>query len=149
MTDDTERLGRLRTELKSALRIFCVLAILIVVAAILSPGECCGPPERSRAAEAINFLATIHCAQERHVAREGTYASDLSALDVTLTAPTEFILGPLTPPPGAETLEEGWLLSLTREDSLHGRYIVTFGEEGFVPDLSTIPADISPLSPGS
>jgi type II secretory pathway pseudopilin PulG len=103
--------------------------------------------ERTKAGEAFNFLATIHGAQERYAVRQGTYADDLDDLDVILDNPRYFSLGAVVFAPGFTDLEGGWLLSLTRSGFAvgYGEYTVTFTHEGYAPEESTIPDEISPL----
>ena len=48
--------------------------------------------ERSKAAEAFNYLSAVQAAQERYHARQSTYADTLTALDIQLTA-AEVLLG--------------------------------------------------------
>ena len=42
--------------------------------------------ERSKAAEAFNYLSSVQAAQERYHARQGTYADKSTDLDIKLTA---------------------------------------------------------------
>ena len=46
--------------------------------------------ERSKAAEAFKYLASVRAAQERYQARQGTYADDLANLDMEQSAPKYF-----------------------------------------------------------
>jgi Tfp pilus assembly protein PilE len=103
--------------------------------------------ERTKAGEAFNFLATIHGAQERYAARQGTYADDLDDLDVTLEDTRYFNIGAVVFAPGFTDLEGGWMVSLTRTGFAvgYGEYTVTFTHEGFAPDESTIVEEVSPL----
>lgn len=115
------------------------LAVVIVVAASLAA---CGLPslrdfvERSRAASAFNFLASVRTAQKRHHGRVGRYAADLASLDVRLELPESFAGGTVAARHGS--LDAGWTLTLTRSRTLWGRggYTVTFNEDGFDKDPS-------------
>ncbi len=101
--------------------------------------------ERSRAAEAFNYLSAIQVAQERYHARQGVYADDLAILDVQFSTPKYFAVGQIT----GDDLETGWSLTLTRSHNVagYGEYTVTFTQEGFDFENSTITQneDINPL----
>jgi hypothetical protein len=103
-----------------------------------------GGPERSRAAMAIAFLSSVRSAQERYQARQGTYADDLTKLDVDCSTPKYFDVGRMTAD------ETTWSLTLTRKAScfLYGQYTVTYTQEGLDADHSTIAdADHLPINP--
>jgi type IV pilus assembly protein PilA len=95
--------------------------------------------ERSKAAEAYNYLSAVQAAQERFHARQGTYTDDLSHLDIQLPLPKYFSIGSLGTG-GMGHLEDSWTLTLTRSGASagYGEYTVTFTEEGFDWDDSTI-----------
>jgi prepilin-type N-terminal cleavage/methylation domain-containing protein len=118
------------------------LAIVIVIIGVLASF---GVPrfrdavERSKAGESLNYLSAVRSAQERYASREGTYASDLSELDVQMPAPKYFSVGSI----GAGStgdLENSWTLTLTRVGASagYGAYTVTFTELGYDSDNSTI-----------
>ena len=62
-----------------------VVVIIIGVLAAFGVPRMLKSVERSKAAEAFKYLASVRAAQERHQAREGTYTADLTALDVEQT----------------------------------------------------------------
>src|SRR5438270_5148397 len=72
------------------------LAVVIVIIGVLAAF---GVPrflksvERSKAAEAFSYLAAVRDAQERYQARQGTYATDLTALDISFSPPKYFSIG--------------------------------------------------------
>ena len=105
--------------------------------------------EQSKAAESFKYLASVRAAQERYQARQGTYAADLTDLDVTLAAPKYFSVGGIAAG-STGSLEDSWSLTLTRQgaSSGYGAYTVTFTEEGYDAANSTIDAlpDINPQS---
>jgi prepilin-type N-terminal cleavage/methylation domain-containing protein len=127
------------------------LAVVIVIIGVLAAF---GVPqflksvERSKAAEAFNYLAAVRAAQERFLAKNGFYYScdALNAdgsfpedkngtgdkLDITQTVPKYFtveggITEDHTTNPGSPT----WSCTLTRKESSYGKYTVTFTEKGY------------------
>jgi len=110
------------------------LAIVIVIIGVLAAF---GVPrfrdsvERSKAAEAFNYLSAVRTAQERYHGLEGTYADAVSKLDVKLPAPKYFTPGTVTA--NGDSLEKGWKLTLTRTGASagYGAYTVTYNEDGF------------------
>jgi type IV pilus assembly protein PilA len=131
------------------------LAVVIVIIGVLAAF---GVPrflksvERSKAAEAFGYLSAVASAQERYQAQKGTYADDISKLDITQAKPKYFDgggvdIGAISV--GASgSLEDSWTLTLTRKGASgnYGAYTVTFTEKGYDTTNSTIPADVSPLS---
>jgi prepilin-type N-terminal cleavage/methylation domain-containing protein len=125
------------------------LAVVIVIIGVLAAF---GVPrflksvERSKAAEAFAFLSAIRAAQERYQAREGSYASKITDLDINVSTPRYFSVGDI----GAGTsksLQDTWTLTLTRSGTSagYGPYTVTFTQDGY-DSGSSIPADISPMN---
>ena len=127
------------------------LAVVVVIIGVLAAF---GVPrfldsvERSKAAEAFNTLSAIREAQERYQARQGTYAADLTTLDIRLTAPKYFAIGTV----GAGStgsLEDSWSLTMTRQGAAagYGAYTVTFTDQGYDSVNSTIQASpaINPM----
>jgi prepilin-type N-terminal cleavage/methylation domain-containing protein len=124
-----------------------VVVVIIGVLAAFAVPRFLASVERSKAAEAFNYLASIHSSQERYHARQGTYAADLSALDIELVDPEYFTVGTVAVPSGEADLQTGWELTLTRVGASagYGAYTVVFNHDGFDPANSTIQAEISPL----
>jgi prepilin-type N-terminal cleavage/methylation domain-containing protein len=124
-----------------------VVVVIIGVLAAFAVPRFLASVERSKAAESFNYLASIHSSQERYHARQGTYASDLSTLDIELVDPEYFTVGAVAVPSGETDLETGWELTLTRVGASagYGAYTVVFNHDGFDPVNSTIQAEISPL----
>ena len=124
-----------------------VVVVIIGVLAAFAVPRFLASVERSKAAESFNYLASIHSSQERYHARQGTYASDLSTLDIELVDPEYFTVGTVAVPSGESDLETGWELTLTRVGASagYGAYTVVFNQDGFDPANSTIQAEISPL----
>jgi prepilin-type N-terminal cleavage/methylation domain-containing protein len=126
------------------------LAIVIVIIGVLASF---GVPrfrdavERSKAGEAMNYLSAVRSAQERYHAREGTYADDLTTLDVSIPTPKYFAVGTVAAGTSGD-LEDTWTLTLTREGASagYGPYTVVFTEQGYDATNSTI-NDLPQINP--
>jgi prepilin-type N-terminal cleavage/methylation domain-containing protein len=118
------------------------LAVVIVIIGVLAAF---GVPrflqsvERAKAAEAFAYLSSVRAAQERYQARQGTYANDVTLLDVELGTPKYFTPGAIT-----VTAEKSWTMTLTRltGSSGYGQYTVIFTEQG-LDQTSTIVTGIA------
>jgi hypothetical protein len=91
----------------------------------------------------------VRAAQERHQARQGTYASLLTDLDMEQSTPTYFSVGTIAA--GATgSLEDSWTLTLTltRQGASagYGAYTVTSTIEG-LPDINPQGSDPDPPAP--
>jgi prepilin-type N-terminal cleavage/methylation domain-containing protein len=64
-----------------------VVVVIIGVLAAFAVPRFRASVERSKAAEAFNYLAAVQAAQERYHARQSTYADELDVLDIKLTTP--------------------------------------------------------------
>ena len=125
------------------------LAVVIVIIGVLAAF---GIPrflkavERSKAAEAFAYLSAVRSAQERYQARQGTYADDLTKLDIDQSTPKYFDVGTMSAD------ETSWSLTLTRKagSSGYGQYTVTYTQEGLDTDHSTVAdADHTAINPMS
>ena len=116
-----------------------VVVVIIGVLAAFAVPRFLASVERSKAAEAFNYLSAVQAAQERYHAREGTYADTLDNLDIKLTAPKYFTVG-ATVAGKSGSLEDSWKLTLTRAGASagYGQYTVTFSELGYDSDDSSI-----------
>jgi prepilin-type N-terminal cleavage/methylation domain-containing protein len=122
------------------------LAVVIVIIGVLASF---GVPrflksvERSKAAEAFNYLSAVQSAQERYQSQNGVYAADVANLDINFPTPKYFTVG--TP----VSAEDTWSLTLTRVGASagYGAYTVIFTESGYDATNSTIAAlpDINPI----
>jgi prepilin-type N-terminal cleavage/methylation domain-containing protein len=112
-----------------------VIVIIGVLAAFAVP-RFRASVERSKATEAFNYLSAIQAAQERYHAREGIYASTLTDLNVQLSAPKYFTVGDVQ----GDNFETAWSLTLTRTGNAagYGEYTVTFTQDGFDTENSTV-----------
>ena len=127
------------------------LAVVIVIIGVLAAF---GVPrfiksvERSKAAEAFAYNSAVRAAQERYHAREGTYATLITALDIKVSTPKYFTVDSIAA--GSTTsLQDSWSLTLTRVGASagYGAYTVTFTEDGYDKVNSTIEGlpDINPM----
>ena len=125
-----------------------VVVVIIGVLAAFAVPRFLASVERSKAAEAFNYLSAIQAAQERHHARQGTYAGDVNNLDIKMTASKYFAAGAIAAG-STGSLEDSWSLTLTRSGASagYGQYTVTFTEEGYDANASTISGkdDINPM----
>ncbi len=126
-----------------------VIVIIGVLAAFAVP-RFKASVERSKAAEAFNYLSAIQAAQERYHARQSIYADEVNNLDIKFSAPKYFSVGAIAAG-HTSSLQDSWTLTLTRigASAGYGAYMVTFTEEGFDTDpaKSTIMAEdeINPM----
>src|SRR2546421_4654164 len=124
------------------------LAVVIIIIGILAAfavPKFLDSVERSKAGEALNYLAAVRSAQERYAIRQGTYADDLTKLDIQMPDPKYFTVG--TPAAGSTgSLEDSWSLTLTRAGAAggYGAYKVIFTGQGDDPGNRDIPVQIKP-----
>ena len=125
-----------------------VVVVIIGVLAAFAVPRFLASVERSKAAEAFNYLSAVQAAQERYHARQGTYASAVADLDIRMTASKYFSAGTVSAG-STGSLEDSWSLTMTRMGAAagYGAYTVTFTEEGYDPNASTISSadDINPM----
>ena len=134
------------------------LAVVVVIIGVLAAF---GVPrflqsvERSKASEAFAYLSAVRTAQERYQSREGTYADNVSKLDIQVPSPRYFSVGTIAAGSGttgnsnSASLENSWTLTLTRTgaSSGYGAYTVTYTDQGYDSGNSTINGmDINPMS---
>jgi type IV pilus assembly protein PilA len=134
------------------------LAVVIVIIGVLAAF---GVPrfiksvEKSKASEAFEYLASVRTAQERYQAQYGTYATNVTDLDIKASAPKYFTVPTVfIASSGGTDLSNCWSLTLTRSGSSAGynAYTVVFTETGFDTSNSTIAnipvnnTDINPLA---
>ena len=123
-----------------------VVIIIIGVLAAFAVPRFLDSVERSKAAEAFNYLSAVRAAQERYQVRQGTYADDITKLDIQMPTPKYFAVG--TPAAGGtSSLEDSWTLTLTRSGAAggYGDYKVVFTDQGYDSTNSDIPDKINPM----
>jgi len=96
-----------------------VVVVIIGVLAAFAVPRFLASVERSKAAEAFNYLAAVQSAQERYHARQGSYAANLTDLDIKLSTPKYFTIGAIAAG-STGSLEDSWTLTLTRSGSSAG-----------------------------
>jgi prepilin-type N-terminal cleavage/methylation domain-containing protein len=125
-----------------------VVVVIIGVLAAFAVPRFLASVERSKAAEAFNYLSAVQAAQERYHARQGTYAANVADLDIKMTTPKYYSVGTVSAG-STGNLEDSWSMSLTRKGSSagYGEYTVTFSDQGFDSENSTIKdkPDINPM----
>jgi type IV pilus assembly protein PilA len=130
------------------------LAVVIVIIGVLAAF---GVPrflksvERSKAAEAFQYMAAVRAAEERYIAKEGIYTDDVTKLDITQQAPKYFDVTSLEVTPDSSG-DPSWTMTLTRkaETSSYGGYTVIFTDKGYSASsgIESFP-DINPLGGSS
>ncbi len=125
-----------------------VVVIIIGVLAAFGVPRLLKSVERSKAAEAFKYCASLRAAEERYLARQGTYTAVLTDLDMTQSAPKYFTVGAVAAGTTA-SLEDSWTITLSRAGAAsgYGAYTVTFTQDGFDTVNSTINGmpDINPM----
>lgn len=119
------------------------LAVVIVIIGVLAAF---GVPkfltsvERSKAAESFGYLSAVRDAQERYLAQQGIYSTDITKLDFAIPAPKYFNVASSITAAQDATGKPTWSLTLTRDvnSSSYGAYTVTFTQDGFDSTNSTI-----------
>ena len=123
-----------------------VVIIIIGVLAAFAVPRFLDSVERSKAAEAFNYMSAVRAAQERYQVRQGTYADDVAKLDIQMPEPKYFAVGTFAAG-GSDSLEDSWTLTLTRAGAAggYGAYKVIFTDQGYDSTNSDIPAKINPM----
>jgi prepilin-type N-terminal cleavage/methylation domain-containing protein len=123
-----------------------VVIIIIGVLAAFAVPRFLDSVERSKAAEAFNYMSAVRAAQERFQVRQGTYADDVTKLDIQMPDPKYFAVGAFAAG-GTDSLEDSWTLTLTRTGAAggYGAYKVVFTDQGYDSTNSDIPSKINPM----
>ena len=121
------------------------LAVVIVIIGVLAAfgvPKFLNSVERSKAAEAVAYLSAVRTAEERYIALQGIYATDVTSLDISIPAPKYFDVATSITTTNTAT-SPTWSLTLTRKTatSSFGGYTVTFTQDGFDTANSTIASD--------
>ena len=141
-------ISRSRVEGGFTLVELAVVVVIIGVLAAFAVPRFLSSVERSKAAEAFNYLSTVAAAQERYHARQGTYGADLTKLDIKFS-PLQYFETTGINEADAETMQTTWSMTLTRKGASagYGAYTVNFNEDGYDGNNSTIASypDINPM----
>ena len=123
-----------------------VVIIIIGVLAAFAVPRFLDSVERSKAGEAFNYLSAVRSAQERYQVRQGTYAADVTTLDIQMQEPKYFTVGSFGAG-SSGSLEDSWTLTLTRTGAAggYGGYKVCFTDQGYDSTTSDIPSKINPM----
>lgn len=124
-----------------------VLLVVIGLAGLLIVPRFQSSREREKASEAFRALKAVQTAQEEYHAATGVYASSLRALKIRETAAKYFDFG-LIEAGQSGSMEDSWSLTMTRKTGAQfkGEYTVTFNNQGFDPNESTI-SDLPGITP--
>jgi len=118
---------------------FAVVMLIVGVVAAFGVPRFLKSVERAKASEAFLYLGAVRSAQERSLAKNGSYAGAISDLDLQFSAPRYFTVGTIAAGVSG-TLENSWTLTLTRAgtSSAYGAYTVVFNQDGYDSTASTI-----------
>jgi len=130
-------MSRLRTRKGFTLVELAVVIVIIGVLAAFGVPRFLQSVEKSKASEAFNYLSAIQSSEERYIAQNGVYASDITSLDVNLPNPEYFTVGTITVTPDS-TGNPAWTLTLTRNANSSYSYTVVWTQLGFDTTNSTI-----------
>ncbi len=112
------------------IELLVVVLIIGILAAIAVP-QYFKVVEKGKAAEALDWLASVKSAQERYLAKNGNYATATTAFDVGLGAMKNFSFGSMqTGIDGAGN--PTWSISIARNGNpaVYGTYNVTYTAPG-------------------
>jgi prepilin-type N-terminal cleavage/methylation domain-containing protein len=114
------------------------LAVVIVIIGVLAAfgvPKFLNSVEKSKAAEAWNYLSAVQSAQERYLAQNGVYTATLTSLDINLVAPQYFDVGTMTTSSSSSGSPD-WGLTLNRNSNSSYSYAVSWTSTGFDPTSS-------------
>lgn len=123
-----------------------IVVVILGVLAMVGVPKYFQVTERSKAAEAFNYLQHVSKAQAMYEARHGIYAKDLGKLGLGVPPLKFFEVGRLS----SLDWETSWQLRLRRSGASQGfgNYTVAWNQDGFSPERSSIAKGISPVGIG-
>jgi prepilin-type N-terminal cleavage/methylation domain-containing protein len=156
-------ISRVRTRKGFTLVELAVVIVIIGVLAAFGVPKFLQSVEKSKAAEAFNYLSTLAAAQERYIAQNGVYYSGTNVIATGSTTGIDVSLPTLqyftgdsggasaqTPSSTASATSGAptWGCTLTRlsTSSSYGTYTVAWNQDGFDASNSSIPQAISPVT---
>ena len=124
-----------------------LLLVVIGLGGLLILPQFQNSEERAKASEAFSSLSAVQNAQNRYHASTGVYAPNLQSLQMHGLSPQFFDFG-LIEPGESGSLDNSWSLTMTRKatDRFKGEYTVTFTDQGYNPNDSTI-SDLPAITP--
>ena len=111
------------------IELLVVVLIIGILAAIAVP-QYFKVVEKGKAAEALDWLASVKSAQERYLAKNGNYATNTSGFDVGLGAMRNYTFASMDT--GTDSTGPTWSIKLTRNGNpaVYGQYSVTYKAPG-------------------
>lgn len=132
------------------IELLVVVLIIGILASIAIP-QYFKVVEKARVAEGMSIISTIKSAQERYLARGGTYATDFTTLDISYanmtatTLPTKFFNATLSTPGGCAG--PCYLLTVTRTTT-NGTVAARYGNYAISVQVPEAPAVKIAACPG-
>lgn len=123
-----------------------IVVVILGVLAMVAVPKYHQVTERSKATEAFVYLQHVAKAQAMYEARDGEYAKSMNRLRLGVDAPQFFEVEELR----SVDWQKSWQLRLRRVGASqgYGAYTVSWDQDGFMPERSSIAKQISPTGVG-